>query len=134
MSKECNLGVGNENNLKGGKRISRILGQQWWNWPSKMKPIARVILKHDDMDESYQMDECLWHPSYGWNESQERESRFIEIDNMNNEMYYRDEIQWHGWNYGQKCQSSIFVYLCEAYICSSSIYKLPSFQLYPIWL
>jgi hypothetical protein len=24
-----------------------------------MKPIARVILKHDDMDESYHMDECL---------------------------------------------------------------------------
>jgi hypothetical protein len=30
-----------------------------------MKPIARVILKHDDMDELYHMDECLWHPSYG---------------------------------------------------------------------
>ncbi len=27
MSRDCNLGVGNENNLKGGKRISRILGQ-----------------------------------------------------------------------------------------------------------
>jgi hypothetical protein len=50
-----------------------------------------VTLKHDEMDESYHMGECLWHPSYGWNESQEWDSRFIEIDNMNNEMYYRDE-------------------------------------------
>jgi hypothetical protein len=30
-----------------------------------MKPIASVTLKHDEMDESYHMGECLWHPSYG---------------------------------------------------------------------
>ncbi len=52
MSKDCNLGVGNENNLKSGKRISRILGQNW--------------ISYMNFDNNDEIDLQKWNQLQGW--------------------------------------------------------------------